>query len=57
MFDPTDATHRGQPTLTEPQAAAAEEMEDAQRRIYENARRVEAAHRDDPARDIRPPDV
>jgi hypothetical protein len=42
MYDRTHAhvrTDRRQPTLTELQAAAAEEIEDAQRRIYENAQR------------------
>ena len=37
---------RRQPTLAELQAAAAEEIEDAQRRIYENAQRLAATGHD-----------
>jgi hypothetical protein len=45
MYDRTRAhvrIDRRQPTLTELQAAAAEEIEDAQRRIYENEQRLAA---------------
>ena len=43
-------TYRRQATLAELQAAAAEEMEDSQRRLYENAQRLEATGRDVRAR-------
>lgn len=56
MYDPTEDCVRidgRQPTLTELQAAAAEEIEDAQRRIYENAQRLAATGHEVRSEDLR----